>query len=66
MNNKEDIEMHGLTDGEKAKEQNIRYLKHGEGEGGSKGVIGNVIVNKDSPIKTNSHSHRGHDSFFVP
>ena len=30
----------------------------------SEGVSG--IVNDDPPIKTNSYSHRGHDSVFVP
>ena len=32
----------------------------------SEGVSGNVIVNNDQNIKTNSYSHRGHDSVFVP
>ena len=32
----------------------------------SEDVSGNVIVNNDPPIKTNSYSHRGHDSVFVP
>ena len=69
----EDIEMNGLTDGNidgrKLKKHNVEnmwYLKLGEREEHSEGVSENVIVNCDPPIKTNSYSHRGHDSVFVP
>ena len=39
---------------------------NGERREHSVGVSGNVIVNDDPPIKTNSYSHWGHDSMFVP
>ena len=42
------------------------YIKRGERGERSKGVSENVIVNNGPPIKTNSYSHRGQDSVFVP
>ena len=41
--------------------------ENGEGERErSNSVNGNVIMYNDPPIKTNSYSHLGHDSVFVP
>ena len=44
------------------KEQNKPYRKMGRGRERSKVKSGNVIASGDPPIKTNSYSHRGHDS----
>ena len=44
----------------------MRNKKMGKGVERSEGVSGNVIVNNDPPIKTNSYSHRGYDSVFLP
>ena len=48
------------------KEQNKPYRKMGRRRERSEVKSGNVIASGDPPIKTNSYSHRGHDSVFVP
>ena len=50
----------------KVKGQNKPYRKMGRGRERSELKSGNVIASGDPPIKTNSYSHRGHDSVFVP